>query len=222
MGPLKIRCDAVCGEPHDRGSVCHLLKSMNYAVTPSAMVVSDYVATNPNDVHENEGEHPGEVLQLLDDDVQINYKTPLGSGAFCMVYPVHLRESSGEFNTDKPPLALKKLRHGVLQNKKVAKLATADLRREAQLLSNLSHANILQVYGVRNQDENEAQDSCSFFIVLNILSDTLDSKLETWTKKRGLFERRTPHETVVSRLRDVAIGIANGLEHLHSKLIIFR
>jgi serine/threonine protein kinase len=171
------------------------------------------VATSPNNV---------EVLQLSDDDVQINYRAPLGSGAFCLVYPVHLRESSGEFNTDKPPWALKKLQYAVLQNEEEAKSATADLRREAQLLSNLSHENIIQVYGVRTYDEHESQDSCSFFMVMDILSDTLESKLETWTKNRGLFQKLTPPETVGLRLRHVAIGIANGFEYLHSKRIIFR
>jgi serine/threonine protein kinase len=189
-------------------------------------IVED-VFPSPRNISDNEEISPREVLQLTDDDVQINYKTPLGNGAFCMVFPVHLREASGEFKTDKPAfLALKKLRHAVVQNEKLAKIAAADLRREAQLLSDLSHKNILQVYGVRksNQDENDAQDiHCySFFMLMNILSDTLESKLKKWTKNRGLFGRLTPHQTVVIRLRDVAIGIANGLEYLHSKRIIFR
>jgi serine/threonine protein kinase len=178
-------------------------------------VVDDVdVATSSNNVKE--------VLQLSDGDVQINYRAPLGSGGFCMVYPVHLREPSGEFNTDKPPWALKKLQYLVLQNENEAKSATADLRREAQLLSKLSHENIIEVYGVRKREENDSQDSCSFFMVMNVLSDTLESKLETWTKNRGLFEKLTPSETVGLRLRHVAIGIASGLEYLHSKRIIFR
>ena len=185
------------------------------ATAAEKWVLVDKVAPiSPNNVRE--------VLQLSDADVQINYRAPLGSGAFCMVYPVHLRESSGEFNTDNQPLALKKLRHAVLQNEKVAKLATADLRREAQLLSDLSHENVIQVYGVRNHDENDSPDSCSFFMVMNILSDTLESKLETWTKNIGFFQKLVPPESVGLRLQHVAICIAKGFEYLHSKHIIFR
>jgi serine/threonine protein kinase len=196
------------------GVVDDVIAKSPSSVTSVTEVLQLSVATSPNSV--------GEVLQLSDDDVQINYRAPLGSGGFCNVYPVHLREPSGEFNTDKQPWALKKLQYLVLQNEIEAKSATADLRREAQLLSNLSHENLIQVYGVRKRDENDAQDSFAFFMVMNVLSDTLESKLETWTKNRGLFEKVVPAEAVGLRLRHVAIGIASGMEYLHSKRIIFR
>lgn len=165
---------------------------------------------------ESTDSHPGQVLQLSEDDVEINYRSPLGSGGFCTVYPVKIqnRPSLGT-------LALKKLRLAIVQNKQLCKVAAADLAREAKLLAELSHENIIELYGVRKQEDKNT-DPASFFMVMDVLSDTLDSRFETWVKNRGRFKQTVPHDTVIRRVSHVALGIAKGMEYLHSKQIIFR
>ena len=161
----------------------------------------------------------GRVLQLTDGDIQINYRSPLGSGAFCKVYPVHLKHpQTHEFTLG--PVALKTLKVALATgNKTDATVAIADLRREAEILGDLAHSNIIELYGV--SDKNKVEDTATF-IVMDMLKDTLESRLENWSNSKGMFHKFTPAGVVTARLREVALGIVQGMEYLHSKNILFR
>mmetsp|Transcript_52969 Transcript_52969/g.158559 ORF Transcript_52969/g.158559 Transcript_52969/m.158559 type:complete len:424 (-) Transcript_52969:275-1546(-) len=160
----------------------------------------------------------GEVPQLSEDDVKIDFRDPYGGGAFCMVYPVHIREKTGDFDAQKPPFALKRLRSAVAENPSALKEASEDLAHEAKILADLSHENVIELHGVSKGDVGMK----NFFIILDALAGTLDSKLEKWSKTRGRFKQFMPQETIMLRIQDVALGIAKGMKYLHSQPIIFR
>jgi len=157
----------------------------------------------------------GQILQLAEGDLQINYREPLGSGAFCMVFPVHLKHPhTGEFTMG--PVALKKLKAAVAKNERAAKIAIDDLHQEAKILSGLCHPNVIDLYGVSARDQVEELKS---FLVMDILKDTLEARMEKWSKSK---KKITPPSTVTIRLREVVFGIVEAMEYLHSENILFR
>ena len=161
----------------------------------------------------------GRVLQLTEGDIKINYRSPLGSGAFCNVYPVYLKHpNTHEFTLG--PVALKSLKTSVVsRDKTAAKHAIEDLRREAEILGDLAHSNVIDLYGVSNK--NKVEDDKTF-IVIEMLKGTLDSRLDIWSKGKGKFQKFAPADLVTVRLREVALGIVQGMQYLHSKNILFR
>jgi hypothetical protein len=157
----------------------------------------------------------GQLLPFTENDLQINYRAPLGSGAFCNVFTVYLKHPrTNEFTMG--PVALKKLKRNVAGDEAKAKFAIADLRQEARILSGLCHENVIDLYGVSDKEQVEELDT---FLVMDILKDTLESRLETWSKKQKMV---TPPGIVSDRLQEVAFGIAAGMEYLHSNRILFR
>lgn len=173
-----------------------------------------------SDTAESEKESP--VIQVFsDEDVKIDYRAPLGRGGFGQVYQVHLRDKrTGEFDLVKP-FALKQLCLAVMNDPVMLQAASDDLAHEAKILTALAHENVITLYGVRGGD-TDASLWDGGFIVLDLLADTLDSRFETWVKNRGWFDQIVPHEIVAKRIEEVVIGIAKGMEYLHSKHIIFR
>jgi serine/threonine protein kinase len=107
-----------------------------------------------------------------------------------------------------------------------------DLLLEAKILSKLSHANIIQVYGVkagRISDFFNGDDG-GFFLIEELLTDTLDTRLDKWHDEEhhqtswspDLFRVKRNERRLQHRLSKVAIGIANGMQYLHQHRIIFR
>jgi serine/threonine protein kinase len=90
------------------------------------------------------------------------------------------------------------------------------LRQEAKILTGLGHENVIDLYGVSNKDKVDKLDT---FLVMDILKDTLESKLVVWSRRQ---KKVTPAGVVSVRLREVAFGIAAGMEYLHSNRILFR
>jgi serine/threonine protein kinase len=162
------------------------------------------------------------VFALTGDDVLIHYRNKLGEGAFCNVYPAHIRNGkTGNFDESMPPFALKKLRHDIIshQNPNVLARAYEDLAGEAHIMKKLRHDHIIHMLG-SSSDEGTAKDK--FFVVLEKLESTLDKKLEKWAKIRGPFRQITPKDTVMIRINEVALAIARGLDYIHSQHYIYR
>ena len=186
--------------------------------------VADTSGSSASDTAADEAGPMTKVLHLSDEDVDIDYRAPLGSGGFGMVYQVYLRdEHTGEFDREKP-YALKRLRTAIVKDKDPAilKFASKDMKHEVKILSNLTHRNINKLYAIRQGDMDASLREGTFFMVLEMLTETLDSRLEKWSKSRRFFKQITPHEQVVKRLREVVVGTAKGMEYLHSKNIMFR
>jgi len=169
-----------------------------------------------------------DMFALTEDDLKIQYRKRLGEGAFCTVYPVHIRNGESKcFDEELPPFALKQLNYDIVthENPQVAKAAYDDLQNEANIMKELQHEHILPILGMSKQSEgvNIAKDG--LFIIIEMLDSTLDSKLEKWAKVRSSFRNSkniTPNETVMIRINEIALGIGRGLQYMHSINYIFR
>jgi serine/threonine protein kinase len=98
-------------------------------------------------------------------------------------------------------------------------LAAADLVVEALYLTRLSHAHILKVRGLARGGTaafaNGRYDS--YFLILDKLSQTLDQRIRHWRRTWG-----QPQETQLGIKTEYAFQIAQALEYLHQRRIIFR
>ncbi len=159
------------------------------------------------------------MFALNKDEVQIRHREKLGSGAFCNVYPVHVRNGkTGQFNESLSTFALKELKLDIIEEPRLLKIAHADLLQEASVLRNLQHDNIVRLIGMAD----ETSPRKDFFIITEKLAATLESKLKNWAKIRGPMRKTTPKDAVELRINYVATPIVSALGYLHSKRIIYR
>ena len=65
----------------------------------------------------------------------------------------------------------------------------------------------------------------TFFIVLELLVETLDVRFDKWKAQdtSSIFNpMKRRDKNIPGRIREVAMGIAQGMEYMHSKNVIFR
>lgn len=102
--------------------------------------------------------------------------------------------------------------------------AAGDLVMEAKFLSYFDHQNIIKLHawsGPTTTYHGSTHDS--FFLVLDRLDITLSHKLLQWKMNPQASEAvYSPNLCDYSEKLDIAKQIANGLEYLHSRDIIFR
>jgi len=105
-----------------------------------------------------------------------------------------------------------------------------DLAIEAEFLTVLSHPNIISMRALANSDPHETK----FFVILDRLVMTLDRKFNQWRQQVGensgywlgpfgycCAKEHFLYETWLSRLT-AARDIANAIDFLHSKQIVYR
>lgn len=173
----------------------------------------------------------------LFDDEDFHDGKILGQGSFSTVHIVSLRDGAAEkagcFKHDisHHTYALKRLKPSVLADPTLSGIAASDLALEATILMNLQHENIIQLHGIKAGNAFDALKEGAFFIVLDLLVETLDVRLAKWRKTQGrksFFQRIHDRSSffkapcVAAKLKDVALGIAKGMAYLHSKGLIFR
>mmetsp|Transcript_3048 Transcript_3048/g.4621 ORF Transcript_3048/g.4621 Transcript_3048/m.4621 type:complete len:385 (-) Transcript_3048:557-1711(-) len=137
----------------------------------------------------------------------------LGSGAFCNVFEARDKNQHADRT-----YAIKCVKPLVRSNKKELTTAVTDLAIEAALLANIQHGNIISLYGVQEGDMHTLMKTGEFFIALECLEDTLEHRLQSWSKQWN----RQRHIKVVDRIEHIAIGIVKGMEYLHLNHILFR
>jgi serine/threonine protein kinase len=162
-----------------------------------------------------------EIMEIHPDDLLV--KRILGNGGFSTVTRVYIRNrATGHFESEQS-YAMKKLRIRKACDLSFMTTAASDLGLETKILKNLSHENIIKLRGVKAGDMIESLKQGSFFIIVDELVETLDDRLERWsTRAKKLFHRRHATVSTNRRLREVAVGVANGMAYLHSKKIMFR
>lgn len=113
--------------------------------------------------------------------------------------------------------------------------AAVQLANEVKILSELDHENIIKLQGVGSETISGSYRSRNFFFLLDVLDETLEDRLKTWSKKKTNHLRRSfrklvtydsKHRTkdrqrMYHRIYDSVLGIAKGLEYLHSKKIVW-
>lgn len=114
----------------------------------------------------------------------------------------------------------------IYQNRITFLKATVDLAVEAKYLSALAHPNIIELRG----SAASGPFSEGYFLVLDKLTDTLPGRLKKWmTTDRqckgitGAFTggKKKVQALFVNRM-ETAFGVANALNHIHSKNIVYR
>jgi len=146
----------------------------------------------------------------------------IGKGSFSLVYTVRLKEGQ-HFNDRIYALKSLRPRKDVITEKFTT--GVVDLILEATILSSLHHPNIIRLHAIRKGDisDSYAFEEGGCFLVLDLLACTLESKLDSWRDHRCFpFHNMTSSKDMISRIEKVGLGIARGMEYLHSLNIIFR
>ena len=154
-------------------------------------------------------------------DLDIDLKDPLGHGGFCMVYKAHFKHENScdseddDGNSKRTIYALKKLKTGVRK----AQMARTQLEQEGEFLACLKHSNIIFLVGQGFDISNNSP-----FLLMEMLVDTLEHYVEKWQRKSTSYfsPYYTPADQVRARLRQVVLGICDGMSYLHSNNIVFR
>jgi len=130
--------------------------------------------------------------------------------------------------------AIKTLRSEVMEDDDAYMMGAADLVVEARFLACLEHPNIVKMRGMTHTDVEAFASGIEgdFFLIMDRLSETLESRIQTWQKETKLLKGRVAGSIfdrkgnklkyhLASRL-EVAYEIGNALKYLHGKRIIFR
>jgi serine/threonine protein kinase len=172
-------------------------------------------------------------FDLTWDNIQI--EQPIGFGGFSQVFRVQL---AGDPERD---YALKCLNPQTKLHTKTFKTGAVDLAIEGEILSRLEHENVIGIHGICGGGcMNAYVDSDrGYFIVLDLLEDTLSSKLEKYRKiykskssamsnsrtassSRSSNSKHMSQSAVLERVGSVAMGVAKGMEYLHSQGVALR
>ena len=148
----------------------------------------------------------------------------LGQGAYSDVFKVFDKRDSDTI------LAIKRLQPHFVQQQgqvlqdglqKILTICAADQVYEAAILSKLRHDNIITLRGMVDGNIINHLESGTFFVAIDPLqNETLEERLANWrssSSNRGLKK-----QVVKQRVKDIALGLAKGMEYLHSNRILHR
>jgi serine/threonine protein kinase len=154
----------------------------------------------------------------------------LGTGSFSEVHLVITAQS-------RQKLALKCLDLERIEHRQAFFIAASDLATEAEILSQLDHENIIRLRGISSTSlsQSYAAGGGGYFLLLDVLQDTLKDRLQRWRADTTLYESKGVYRLfnnsqknrllvskMYSRIETVAKGVANGLKYLHDRQIVLR
>jgi serine/threonine protein kinase len=168
-------------------------------------------------------------LTRRDDDVHevswhdIQIETVAGVGGFSRVYRARI---SNHGDIEDGSYAAKCLNEGTMKDYDIFRTGAIDLAAEAEILSRLQHENIIQLHGHSTGGPLNAfsESEKGYFIVLDLLEDTLQEKLTEYRikTKRRRIKSFSSHSGVSDRLESIALGVARGVSYLHSQGVVIR
>lgn len=141
----------------------------------------------------------------------------LGEGQFCHVHEI-VGISRGNLSQCPRQVVLKNIRKRLGKDPRQFTVALADLVGEAQYLSQLCHPHILSVRGMTRgglQSMQETGKFDSYFLVLDRLETTLDQRIPKWARGQEI-------PPSLDQKLAYALQLAQALEYLHQRRIIFR
>jgi len=172
------------------------------------------------------------IRSLQSRDVVPSYPAILGVGTFSRVTRVVLRGSDGIKNSKR--YACKQLKHELFSKPRDFVKAATELAYEAFVLSCFDHPNIIKLRGLAKDGiasfGNGADDtkSCvetlpatSFFLIMDVLQETLDRRIERWNtvaRPQSLVET---HQRTIEKF-SLCQQLASVLEYIHSKGVVYR
>lgn len=119
--------------------------------------------------------------------------------------------------------ALKCLNERTTMDPKTFATGAADLASEFLILSNLSHDNIVRVHGVSGGCVSQAfEESGGYFILLELLRGTVSDLLRLWREDLKVPAKASRIPSPFDRVKEIALGIAKGMEYLHQNDIVLR
>jgi len=115
-------------------------------------------------------------------------------------------------------LAMKCLRPQIRSDVDQFTIGAEDLVHETAILANLSHPNIIKLYGRSSGSlTNAFRTNDGYFILLDKLDETLHDRIEVWKQPASNCHQGPTLEQI-----DVARTISKAMCYLHSKKIMFR
>jgi serine/threonine protein kinase len=154
----------------------------------------------------------------------------LGEGGFSMVHSCSLKDAPLDESC-----AIKYLKRRVMVEQRCFEHGAADLATEAFFLARLDHPNIVKLHAVTAgsvESNISIGKDVSFFIVLDRLVETLETRIDRWRSKaeempNSLFYRMSKDykETQKAMLKErlqIALEIATVMEYLHNLNILVR
>jgi serine/threonine protein kinase len=138
----------------------------------------------------------------------------LGAGAFSQVSQVTTMDGRN--------FACKHLKAELMAKPEDFRTAAAELAYEAHMLSSFDHPNILKIRGWARNGIASFEDGRhnSFFLLLDLLDETLDQRVERWSNE-PIMDERTAHMTYMEKLQHL-IEIASALDYVHERGVIYR
>jgi len=151
----------------------------------------------------------GSIQQLGWEDIELGVL--IDKGSFSCVYEATLcRDHVLEHHA--PVYAIKCLRDNVTQQEDTFVTGAVDLALEANILAKLMHPNIIRLHGSRSGciSESFRDHERGFFLVLDLLVDTLDKRIDRWRGEKTtatlLFRSKQGKKRMYERIEEVAMG----------------
>lgn len=200
----------------------------------TVMDVGSIVSSRVNQFEETTSLAPPSdyMLPLEWDDIVLASPDPIGKGTFSSVYKARYGCQT---------MALKCLdsvcadNSGSRSKMKHFKTGAVDLALEAKMLERLEHPNVIKIHAHKAGNIAESVNSSDpYFIMVDYLDGTLEDRLDKWASPSS--KGSSPHffkriktnrlnnspKQILHRVKECALGIATGMEYLHSKNVIFR
>ncbi len=117
-----------------------------------------------------------------------------------------------------------------LQSVEFCVLAASQLAYEAHILSCLDHPNIVAMRGLDADGilGFEKRDHRGFFLLMDVLSETLDQKINNWRREKPIFagsHHNNAEAFLLHRHQEkltISLQLASALEYLHHRRVVYR